>query len=292
MGDAGSDHDERTVHPAVWVPCSLADYLQRMAGKLPLELKPLALKLCTDERMESVWKWLDVTHPDAREPKGPVARYVFDSLAVFMAIADSIGLPAKPGDLPPGEREKYFERVRKHAIALIELLEKTRFDCAWDEGSLIGEDLLKEPLSKHAYSWGIEEPFEGHIFAVRVDREGVWSVPYDYPDNTLSNMLHDLIGWTYYDDCWGRDLFKSSQPVKSQRGWRSEVHFFNCTLWEKLASHGVHIPMAHLATIANVVFELDVAKQLDESGVRKQVDRYKSENPVKEIRVRTEEFPF
>ena len=113
------------------------------------------------------------------------------------------------------------------------------------------------------------------MVAYYVDEDGVYRLPWDYPESSLCDLLHDVIDWTEYDDYW--DLQRSSTPLARAKGKGRHVTYFTRTLFERCAQCGIAIPFAHLATVANVALALQDDKQLDEDAARKQVRRHKVE---------------
>jgi len=197
------------------------------------------------------------------------------------AIGASRRLPAFPGDLSAAERDTYLAKVRLHANALIDLLRPTKYgrNSAVASGFStddIDSERLAEIVAQDLADWGEDET--GHVVAYYVDEDGVSRLPWDYPHSSVCDLLFDVVEWTELDDYW--DMFRSSKPIEGAKGPRRGVTYFTRTLYEKLKRHGITIPFAHLATVANVALALPIDSQLDEDTARKAVRRYQGKKDI------------
>ena len=236
-------------------------------GTLPKNRCSFYLKLCDDSRMNHFWEWL--LSAKFRDPQVKVSSYT-----VGTQIFQSTKMPNKPGNLPPASRNAYFEKVRKHAGELRELLEDTIFDGS--HMHRVPQEDLDKPLGDVLYGWGVEEPEEGHAVAFRIHSEGLFQYHWTYPQSELREILAYLLEWTYWDDQWDGSFFTSSAPIVQANSEGSRAVYFNCTLFDWFQKHGIEMPFPILATVANVALDLSVDKQLDEDTVRKQVRRYQA----------------
>jgi hypothetical protein len=253
----------------VWVPEDLADWLRKVGGKAPENIKgwrPLVI----DDRMRTVWDWYS-------QAKAHASHSVFGtSLSLCMSVERAMRLPGKPGNMTAAKRAEYFEKVRLHADALMTLLEGTIYSAnsaisRGKEYEEIDSDRLAEIVVRDLADWGDDEI--GHVVAYYVDEDGVSRMPWHYPESELLDVLHEVIAWTASEDYWDWGI-KSSKPLAYAREPNRRIVFFTCTLFEDLARHGIAIPFPQLATVTNVALQLRVEDQVDEEVVRKQVRRH------------------
>jgi len=258
-----------------WAPADLVEWLGCIGGKWPAKQRNRYIRLLTDARMREVWGW----HSRAR---GFATRKLYaTSLSFCMDIDRALSLPGKPGDMTKAKRTAYFERVRKHTHALIELLAGTRYSSnaetysGRNTGYVIDDESLAQTVVRDLADWGDDEI--GHVVAYHVDEDGVSRLPWHYPESELLDLLWEVIEWTHEDDGWGWGLgLSSSKPLEHAKGSSSKVVYFTCTLYGLLARQGMKIPFAHLASAANVALELPAADEVDEETVRKQVRRHEA----------------
>ena len=248
-------------------PAYLLAWLDNMEGKLPDRISKFKRKLCTDRRMGEFWEWLSTV----KFKRGDTLR---SSLSVSNTILRATQVPGFPGNLTPSQRESYFKKVRTHASELIELLQGSKFDHAWMQELHDGK--LSEPLENVLCSWGGDETDEGHTVAFQVTPDGTYKHHYDYPRNTLTSILNDLLEWTYWEDNWDGSWHGSSAPIAQVNSRTTPTIYFCCTLHDSFSYHGVEIPFPLLATLANVALDLPPSRQVDEDTARKQVRRYQA----------------
>lgn len=247
-----------------WAPADVVDWLRKVAhANVPLIRRTILLT--TDARMREVWDWYFKTGRDCG----------FD---LCYAVSCSCALPSFPGDLTLNAREEYFAKVRKHTESLIELLKVTRYgsNCETLAGRTtedIDQEKLADVVTRDLAGWGEDET--GHVVAYYVDEDGVSRFPWNYPESSLCDLLHDVLEWTYYDDGFDWSLgLRSSKPLENAKGVNRRITYFVRTLFERLYQKGIEIPFSHLATLANVTLALPANSQADEDAVRKQVRRY------------------
>lgn len=223
-------------------------------------------RLVGDERMASVWPWVEAL---------PSGRTGHPSFTVCHCAYMATIPPRKPGNLTPAERRGYFQKVRKHAKALIELLEGTGFGLgSWTEEE-VDLDKLEETVRSDLKPWGSDDENGEHIVAYRVGDESITRLPYTYPDSHLVELLHQLEPWTEQDDYWDLWGTGSSKPIVHAHSASTKVIYFDCTLYRMLQQMlGTTVPFTHLSTIANVALKLGPDDLVDEEAVRKQVRRY------------------
>ncbi|HJU08171.1 MAG TPA: hypothetical protein VJ727_06780 [Rhodanobacteraceae bacterium] len=257
-----------------WAPSDVVKVLPRLVETLPVRTWNDYVRLLTDERMRAVWNWHAVARSNAN-------RTVFGSALGFCSSVErACRLPGKPGNLSAAKRKKYFQDVRRHAKALIALLEGTRYSSnseRYDGMSTteIEPERLAEVVARDLRGWGDDEL--GHVVAYWIDEEGVSRLPWTYPHSHLYDLLHDVLEWTEEDDGWDWNLgLSSSKPLEHAQASNARIVYFTCTLYKQLARFGLKIPFSHLATVANVALGLPYGEQLDEDTVRKQVRRYEA----------------
>lgn len=137
----------------------------------------------------------------------------------------------------------------------------------------IDNDNLMSEVASDLRPWGDDD--SGHIVAYHVDSDGVSRMPVFYPENTLYDLLQEVVDWTTWDDHWDYGWgASSSAPIAQTNASNSPVIFLTCTIYDDLERHGLQVPFSHLATIANVSLQLPPETQLDEDSARKQVRRY------------------
>lgn len=242
-------------------------------------------KIATDPRMCEFWEWYrSLPAPyHTHSPTSPTSICWFARRAV--------DLPMKPGDMTRREREKYFESTRKHANALIELISGTWFD--WkaymspkERLCELNEATLAAPLESGLPGCLLFPPdiFPGPrgeeviAFAVKTDQNEkikIYSLPPEYPDISLIEILRSLVQWTYQTDRWG-PARTSSAPLTQAHHDNARVVFFTRTVYAELkqCSPAIEIPMRMLAILANVALDLPPDQEVDADTVKKQVQRY------------------
>lgn len=230
----------------------------------PADSENLMAKLCDDVRMKEFWDWFVSV-------KFQRMQDAHSSFCIFKKIEECLVLPGKPGNLPPGKRNAYFEKVRKHVNALSELLRDTKFDNP--QGESLSEHELDKKLRDVLQNWGEED---GRIFAFHVDKEGPKKFHISYPQSDLTKTLAAVLEWTYWDDLWYDGIYGTSAPIAQANTESTEAIYFNCTLYDWFKLHGVAIPFPVLATVANVALDLPLEKSIDEDTARKQVRRYQA----------------
>lgn len=253
-----------------WTPPDLREWLNKPSKNDYLPFDPA---LVCDPRMRPVWAW----HRNLTWEEGLTASKVpglfRSALSFCMSVCRATQMPGKPGNMPPKERAAYLSKVRSHAEALVELLKDTRFSVG-DIGPLIEEEDQERSVMRALSDWGEDE--QGHVVAFWVDEDGLYQMPWDYPDCHLTEQLRSLIAWTQDDDYFDRSIMRSSKPISHSRSRGTKAIYFTCTLYEDLERRGASIPFSLLATVANVALRLDVDEMLDEDTVRKQVRRYQA----------------
>lgn len=249
-----------------WAPAYVVSWLDQMRGKLPPRMAQHYLRLVTDARMHEVWDWHSTAWKSDRDAGDPAFSFAH-------LLERGTTLPGKPGNLAPKARADYFKRVVGHADALLDLLSGTRFDGADDSRLREVDPVDPQSLSTDLASWGVDEPDEGHVVAYLVRPDGVFRLPYDYPDSHLTDLLWELINWTHWDDCWDGSL-RSSAPLSQPSRADARSAYYTRTLYSALQRRGIEIPFRVLATVANVVLQLPPGAELDEDTVRKQIRRF------------------
>lgn len=226
--------------------------------------------LALDERMRDFWGWLRTVKFD----RLPTLR---NSLTVADGIRMATQLPRKPGDMTPGQRKAYFEKVRTHASALLDLLYDTRFYRGWQHFDELSEKELARPLDEVLDHWGVEDDEDdGRIVAFRVTAHEKYRCSYDYPQSSLGDTLGDVIEWTHWEDQWDGNPLKSSAPIAQAKSQSTRIVYFTCTVYEWFGGKSVSIPFRILATLTNVALQLGADQQVDEETVRKQIRRYQA----------------
>lgn len=258
-----------------WVPHDLVGWVERTeveGSQFPPRVYEMIRRLANDRRMRGFWEWLPGGRKGAMPP-------ILSPLSICMDAERACRLPGKPGNMTPGQRTAYFEKVRKHVLGLLDLLEGTRF--SRESMRLLNNDALNETLNKRLHDWGEDET--GHIVAFYVDADGDrYEMSYDYPDCSLATTLFEVLEWTYWEDQWDGNPLKSSDPIVQANSNSTPIIYFVCTMFEKFKRSRVSIPFPFLATIANVALEIPAGKDIDEETVRKQVRRYEKRIRAKE----------
>jgi hypothetical protein len=243
--------------------------------------------------MREVWAWYE-------RIRNQLHRYQGGSPVSFVLMVEqAMRMPGKPGNMPPTKRTQYLESVRHHADALINLLNDTRFDCAWDGATKVDaeDDNAEGKIGEHvlsAQSFVNSEPGGGDIpVAYVATPDGLYKLPWDYPHSHLSETLYDLCLWAQDDGYWGRGGLTSSKFIR-QKGPKARVIYFNCQLYEQFVRVGIEIPFPVLATVANVALNLPVDRQTDGDTVRKQVRRnlQRERHPEALPRLDDSDLPF
>lgn len=231
--------------------------------------------LATDSRMRDFWEWLRTV----RYSKLDLLR---NAHTVAEEIVRSTQMPGKPGNMSPAVRNRYFERVRKSALELQELLADTRFDrCSGIGGRELTEDDLDMPLSHFLALRGLGDRSgdgpEAAVIAFEGDASGAArELDWHYPASALTATLAEVYEWTFWDDQWDDRIFSSSAPIVQAGTDRARTNYFTCMLYRSFERHGVAIPFSLLATVANVALRLPAEAQLDEDTARKQVRRFQA----------------
>lgn len=267
----------------IWAPVEFVEWLKQMQGKLPLKKWNLYLTLISDLRMRTVWDW----HASERIK---ATHSIFGSALSFcMSVEGAMKLPNKPGNMTDAQRNIYFGKVRKHTEALIALLRDTRYSAnsATHSGrqtdNAIDEDQLGSTVVRQLENRGELE--DGHVVAYYVDEDGVYPLPWHYPESELLDLLSDVIDWTRWEDGWDWNLgLSSSRPLAVAKESSARTIYFSCTLYENLSRHGLQVPFSQLATVANVALCIAPDDLLDEETVRKQVRRYQSRTPPEKLK--------
>jgi hypothetical protein len=283
MNDDDDLFDEPAPVPAMpltmaasWAPADMVAWMRREDGKLPAAMWARYMLLLTDDRMRLVWDWhLSVRKNATRELDQSSFELDQSSLSLAVSIDIARAFPSKPGDMTKKNREEYFRKMRRHAEALMTLIEDTRFSASLDSTPIEPEELPRT-VAGDLRSRGDNEKDCGHIVAYHVTHEGVGRLPRAYPISHLYYQLLALLDWTHWEDNWGSQLV-SSAPISHANTPNARTIFFSRTLFQSLASQGMTIPFAHLATLANVSMQLSITDQVDEETVRKQVRRYQAQ---------------
>lgn len=229
----------------------------------PADSENLMRKLCDDVRMKDFWDWFVSIQSEKMK--------AHSSFCIFKQIEECLVLPGKPGNLPPGKRNAYFEKVRKHVNALSELLKDTKFDSPQVQS--LSEDELDRKLRDVIRNCG---EYDGRVAAFRVDKDGPKKFGIRYPQSDLTRTLAAVLDWTYWDDLWDDGVYGTSAPIAQANAENTEAIYFNCTLYDWFQLYGVAIPFPVLATVANVALDLPLEKSIDEDTARKQVRRYQA----------------
>lgn len=266
-----------------WTPEDLKEWCIKLKGQ-ESRVK-FYTKLATDPRMREFWEW----HSGVYQ-KPPDDRWLLWGSARDIAVKASraVWLPGKPGDMTSTQRNAYFEKVRKHAYALMDLLTDTRFDR--DRMFELKDSELEEPLENKLVSWGDDEEPDGHIVAFCVDPDGKHEMPYDYPESHLMDTLSDLAMWTYWDDGWDGSVFGSSAPINNAKGPNKQTVYFTRTVYSELQRY-IAMPFDMLAVLTNVALELPADQMVDGDTVRKQVRRYDAPE-MERVRMNFDDPPF
>lgn len=249
-----------------WTPRQLVEWMGKSL-RMPEREIILYRRLGTDPRMREVWEWHESTKPSKQ-------RRMFSSASSFChSISTAMRMPAKPGDMAPRAREKYFQQVRDHIDALQLLLAGTMYDGASWMGDVIEPENLADEVVSDLASWGVDET--GHTVGYWVDEDGVRKLSYLYPSSEFMQTLSDVRAWTHWDDYWDGGI-RSSRPIRQSGAANSRTVYFTCSLYEYEKRWDRVLPFPILATVANVALELGAEDQLDEEAVRKQVRRYEA----------------
>jgi hypothetical protein len=222
--------------------------------------------LATDTRLDEFWKWF--------QEISPKARHWVNAYNIATTIIRFTALPSKPGNMTPAQRERYFQKVRTHTEALLALLNETYFDV--DTEDELDDHQLDRSLNAELWSWGEDEPIDGHIVAFRVTDEAVYRQHYRYPENRLTSLLSGVLEWTHWPDEWDGNFLKSSAPIVQAKSDSANCVFFTCSLYDYFQQAGESLPFNLLATVANVALNLPADRLLDEDSARKQVRRYQA----------------
>lgn len=252
-----------------WVPSSIRDRVQiSQSGKEKVN-RTETYYLMTDDRMQDVWQWYESA---INEANGEKEGLPLDALHLLFVIQKALRMPGKPGDMTPKRREQYFQKVRTHVAKLKELLSDTKFDQDWRIQSYplqteqLEDDFRGQFLPPGAYEF---EYMASYLFnAGHVSR-----APHDFPECALMELLDRITEWTEEEDYWDRGEMDTSKGIRQQSSRTPVIRFTCLVYWEHLR-YGISFPARHLATLANVVFQLPDDKPLDEDVVRKQTARF------------------
>lgn len=245
----------------------LREWLTRVEGKWPQKVVAFKRLLLDDARMRGFWAWFEGAEPDK-----PRSKYLHSSITATEMIWRATVMPGKPGDMTPKQRDEYFGAVRKHALALIELLDQTTFDGGVE--TPLTDDQLEKTLDKALNHWGDDEDEDGHIVAFRVTPFEKYALHYNYPSCALVQTLYELREWTYWDDNWDGRYWGSSAPIVQSNSKSTRVVYFTCSLHADFLEKGLDMPFPILATLAEVALNLSEAEQVNEETVRRQVRRH------------------
>lgn len=286
-----------------WAPVEIKEWFDRIPepGEGPQgypQFVAFVEKLATDLQMLDFWRWHQaeeaaILNKRKAFGKHKLAVIVDDkpkiieqdireswhggALSVCFAARDATHLPHKPGNMTPGQRKMYFEKVRKHVNALMKLLGETCFDRgpSGPDGETLrelDEEELALPLEDAFKLWGKYEDNE-HVFAFVVRNSTIYEFPLDYSETHFMEFLHGVNEWTELDDYW-TDLLRSSKPVTQANTANAKVIYFTRTIYTKLRRYGLTVPFNLLASLTNVALDLPADQMVDEETVRKQVRRY------------------
>lgn len=274
-----------------WTPPALVERLAKFGDKCPPGKLALYKRLATDERMRPVWEWLrtewerrearihdyvaSVTLPAGRTLGCRHTTNRFTPTGLCLDIERAMFPPGKPGNMPPKERTAYLGLVYKHAHALWELLCDTRYDLSaiLSMPPAIDPDELPRVLEQDLVPWGNDD--EGHLVAYWVDKDDIYSMPWDYTECNLTSFLMDLMRWTYQDDRWGRGGMRSSKMLSHTTGGSARIMYFVRSIYDSVSQDGGTIPPPVIANMAEVALELPEA--LSEDTVHKQIQRYQAQ---------------
>lgn len=252
-----------------WVPDAIRENVE-ISGKSAKELRPSVLTyLLTDQRMAEVWHWYESALSEANKSKEGME---LDACHLLFAVQDALQFPGKPGDMTPKRREQYFEKVRTQVSKLKELLRDTKFDVDWRARSYplkteqMEDDFRMQFIPPGAYEF---EYMVCYLFnAGEMSR-----APGDFPECAVMEILDNITEWTRQDDHWDRGNMTTSMGIHQQSRRGQIARFYSLLYWEH-RRYGISFPPAHLATLTNVVLQLDDDEMLDEDAVRKQVTRF------------------
>lgn len=241
----------------------------RALGTFPASHLDYCLRIANEPRMRDFWSWF----ASVRFTRSDTLR---NAHTIVQEIRRSARLPGKPSNMTPAMRETYFKKVRRHANALIDLLENTRYESGGFRDRELTEEELSKTLREVLNNWGDDEDEEGHVVAFLVQPIGRFQSSIDYPEGTLSSNLSELVNWTYWTDQWDGDIFGTSAPIAQSNSESLRLIYFSCTLYDTLFQRGAEMPFPILASVANVALNLGPDEQADEETVRKQVRRFQA----------------
>lgn len=271
-----------------WIPNEVKDWF----GKLKHEPETIHINLVTSYAMREVWEWFSGGRPHSTlkyfagwsvETGQPVEieEEKPSPTEFLIAMILSASFPGKPSDMTPKRREAYLSSVKKHALALIDLLKETEYDRSiFDEwGFIYG---CAKPIDSETLEEKIINDIHGMIDWCRredcilqadymVDEEGeVYKLGWNYPNTELVHTLRDLADWASKDDYF--DLMHSVKHLR-QSGIQARKTHYLAQLDEHFKQMGIQVPIAHYATAANTALDLPENECLDEESARKQILR-------------------
>lgn len=256
-------------------------------------LGELCKQLTTDYRMEGVFIWLkdnalEKLRIDPRARKvdtetgevintqdqvygnGDVWAYDHFMLIIYYASSE----PEKPGNIPPGERKEYLEKVKNYAEKLKLLLLDTRFDNdPFDYATLHFDNQLESRL-KDDLKLSLQSDHPDARKVTYLFSEGeTYRAPSDYPLFSFTQQLDEVIKWTRKDSGYGRD--EQDKTSVKQHGAKGMKGRFLVNLKKFLDYLEIDMPYKFIAEIANVVLDLGKTEipELDEQSVRRHLER-------------------
>ena len=161
-----------------------------------------------------------------------------DPITLIHSVYRGTRPPQKPGNLSPAKRQKYLDDVQVAAKRLRLLLEGTRFD-------LPAPDDLARQLT-------------------------------DYPICKLTDQLSNLIEWTEQDDQHDRGN-RPAWMIK-QTGTAAQKNYLVAELTFEFDRLRRWPEWADLASLVNVVLDLDETDELSVDAIRRTVERQRKEN--------------
>lgn len=277
-----------------WAPAALKQWFERVPEQteqqkgFPRARLDFVEKLATDLRMLEFWQWHQVEKAAILAQPSPHKHrltVLVGAPSVCFAAERATRLPHKPGNMTPGQRKLYFDEVRKHANALIELLQETCFDRG--PSSAFGVELKQLDPDEFATTLQEAASWSGMgnelVLAFEAQDGEIYQLPWYYPDGYLIEFLHFVNEWTYWDDCW-TDMLRSSKPIAQARTANAKVIYFTRTVYSNLKRYGLTVPFNLLADLTNVALDLPEDQEINEDTARKQVRRYEQKQSELEPR--------
>ena len=177
------------------------------------------------------------------------------------------------------DRNEYFDRVRRHAQALIDLLEGTAFEdrgfrlASWTEDQFIDASNHAKRNIQETIELIPDEVNESRLVAYFVEKHRVELMPFDYPDSDLVGSLGRLIEWANQADYFGRPGQGSSAHL-GHSGELRKVRYFEYEIHSYFKAFGrKEIPHRCIATLSNIVFQLPAEKLRSADVVKKTIAR-------------------